>query len=74
MRRFFHSTLPVMAADVVCIVLSGAAALLLRFDLSIENIPEQFLGDWYRFLPWQIVITLALFLAYLVNGGRRNAE
>ena len=64
MRRFLHNTLPIMAADVVCIVLSGAMALLLRFDLSINNIPEQFLNDWYRFLPWQIVITLALFLAF----------
>ena len=63
MRRFLHSTLPIMAADVICIILSGAAAFLLRFELSIENIPQYYFDAWYNFLPWQIVITLTLFAA-----------
>lgn len=64
MRRFFHSTLPIMAADVLCIVFAGAAALLLRFDLEIDNIPKNYINGWYSFLIWQIIITLGLFLVF----------
>lgn len=47
--------------DVLCIIISGGLALMVRFDFSYEAIPERFLEAWVRFLPLQIGITILVF-------------
>lgn len=61
MRKSLRNTMIIMIVDALCIMIAGATALLLRFDLDIENTPAVFLETWYRSLPWQILITLCLF-------------
>lgn len=50
--------------DVFCLFCSGAAALWVRFDFSIESIPREFIQLWLEFLPFQIIITVAMFLLF----------
>lgn len=49
--------------DIICLFCSGAAALWVRFDFSFAAMPRDYIRLWLEFLPFQIVITLALFLA-----------
>jgi FlaA1/EpsC-like NDP-sugar epimerase len=51
-----------MLVDVLCMFLAGGLALLVRFDFSYETIPEIYLNAWFRYLPLQIFITLAIFI------------
>lgn len=50
--------------DVLCLFFSGGAALWVRFDFSFEAIPREYVRIWLEFLPFQIVITLALFFVF----------
>ena len=54
-------TISIMIFDALCIVAAGGLALLVRFDFSFAGIEETYLNSWYRFLPLQIAITLAIF-------------
>ena len=58
---FTGKTLFIMLVDVLCAVIAGGLALLVRFDFSYEAIPKEFLNAWYRYLPTQIVLTLVVF-------------
>ena len=49
--------------DSICLILSGAAALWVRFDFAFQAIPRTYIDLWREFLPAQIVITLAVFWA-----------
>ena len=55
-------TLIFVLLDAILITVSGALALMVRFDFSFVEIPKEYLGAWYDFLPMQIVITVALFV------------
>ena len=59
---FTKKTLLIMLVDVLCMFLAGGLALLVRFDFSYETIPEIYLNAWFRYLPLQIFITLAIFI------------
>lgn len=50
-----------MVMDALLVILAGGLALLLRFDFSIEAIPENFAENWLCFLPLHILVTLAVF-------------
>ena len=54
-------TLVILLADALCVTCAGGLALLVRFD-SFGRIPNQYLQPWYRFLPLQIIVTLAVFI------------
>ena len=49
--------------DSICLILSGAAALWVRFDFAFQAIPRTYIDLWREFLPAHIVITLAVFWA-----------
>lgn len=51
----------IVIIDALCIFFAGGLALLARFDFSYTSIPEEYLTLWYRFLPLQIGLTVALF-------------
>lgn len=50
-----------MVLDAVGVLLSGALALLMRFDLSFNNIPARYIEAFFNLLPWEILITWAVF-------------
>lgn len=50
--------------DVICLLCSGAAALWIRFDFAVGEIPRNYIYLWLKFLPVQIVVTLILFVAF----------
>lgn len=47
--------------DSICMILSGAAALWVRFDFAFQSIPRGYIDLWLKFLPIQIGITLVVF-------------
>ncbi len=56
----------IMLVDALCITLSGALSLMVRFDFSFDAIPKEYLLPWFHYLPLQIGITLFLFLLLLM--------
>lgn len=52
----------VVLVDILCIFLAGGLALLARFDFSYAAIPQEHLTIWYRYLPVQIGVTVAIFI------------
>ncbi len=59
---FTKKTLLIMLVDVLCMFLAGGLALLVRFDFSYAAIEERYINAWFRYLPLQIFITLAIFI------------
>lgn len=53
-----------MALDVCSILSAAILALLLRFDFSLSKVEPQYLNTMWRFLPYNIVITLLLFAIF----------
>lgn len=56
-------TLLLALADMLCVILAGGLALLVRFDFSYQSIEPEHLQTWYQFLPLQCVATLIIFIA-----------
>lgn len=50
-----------MALDAIGVLLSGALALLMRFDLSFNVIPVVYGEAFFRLLPWEILTTWVVF-------------
>lgn len=50
-----------IAIDVLFLIVAGGLALLARFDFSIREIPQQYRTAWQHFLPFQAVLTVAVF-------------
>ncbi|MBQ5760729.1 MAG: polysaccharide biosynthesis protein, partial [Clostridia bacterium] len=53
----------ILLLDCLAITLAGGAALLVRFDFSFDAVPRDFSDIWWRFLPLQLAITIAVFFA-----------
>ena len=47
--------------DILILAFAEMAALLLRYDFDMGNIPSEFFGNLFKFLPILIVITVAVF-------------
>ncbi len=56
-----NEILLIAVLDCLMMVCSGVVAMLARFDFSFAAIPEWVIEGWLRFLPVQIVITIAFF-------------
>ena len=56
-----RSTLVVMLADMISIIIAGGFALLVRFEFSFAKIPTEHLNAFLRILPWQILLTVVIF-------------
>lgn len=65
MKKYIKTAL-VLFCDIVIIAFSAYAALLLRFDLSIENIDQYYNGYLEKlisYLPYNVIITIIVFIA-----------
>ena len=64
MAKKYTNTLIVILLDSMAIVFSGLAALLIRFDISFSEIDGRYLEMWLDFLPFKILLTVAVFAAF----------
>ena len=57
----WKGTFLLVCADILVTFLSGGLAILARFEMRFNSIPDIYLSEWYRFIPVQIVIVVAVF-------------
>ena len=60
-EKISKQVVALMLLDALLVTIAGAAALLVRFEFSIGEIPEQYATNWLNFLPFHILITVAVF-------------
>ena len=60
-KKLVPAQLLLMLLDCVTVTAAGGLALLTRFDFSFAQVPAEFLEPWFRMLPAQLLITLAVF-------------
>ena len=60
-EKVSSQVLALMVLDALLVTLEGGVSLLLRFDFSIEAVPENFATNWLNFLPAHILATLSVF-------------
>ncbi len=53
-----------MAADIITICLASLFGLLVRFDLNINNIPQEYASAAGKYLPFYIAATLVIFFFF----------
>ncbi len=68
-RRVFNSQLlyrrtSLIIYDVAAVLLSSFLAIAMRYEFSLESIPEYFLQTIIRFLPINVVITILVFYIF----------
>ena len=61
LQKSGFKTLILMILDGIITVLVSAAALWIRFDFRPSSIPKIYLGEWLRFLPLMVLITVAMY-------------
>ena len=54
-------TVLLILLDAIFIILAGGLALLVRFDFDFDQVPANYLEPWFRALPFEILITAAVF-------------
>ena len=54
-------TLLLILLDAVLVIMAGGLALLVRFDFDFGQVPARYLEPWFRALPFQILVTTAVF-------------
>ena len=55
-------TLILVFVDMLCIILAGGLAFMVRFEFSFQSISTEILDPWYQFLPLQCIVTLVIFI------------
>ena len=61
--------------DALLIISAGGIALLARFDFSFKAIPSQFIETWWKYMPLQLVLTIAIFwLCHMYHYIWRNVS
>ncbi|MBQ6364204.1 MAG: polysaccharide biosynthesis protein [Lachnospiraceae bacterium] len=59
-KKFYRRT-ALIIYDILSVILASALAILVRYELQIDNIPEYFLMPIIRSLPLIIAVTLVIF-------------
>ena len=59
-KKFYRRT-ALIIYDILSVILASALAILVRYELQIDNIPEYFLLPIIRSLPLIIAVTLVIF-------------
>ena len=63
-RKIDPRALFIMLLDALCVAIAVGLALWARFDFSVGQVPQQFVKAWLRCLPTDIILTVAIFLAF----------
>lgn len=59
--KITKQVMAVVILDILLLIAAGGLALLVRFDFSLSEIPEQYRTAWLQFMPIQIVLTVSVF-------------
>ena len=62
--KLFYRRTCLIIYDIISILVSSFLAILIRYDLDIDTIPEYFLQTVVRFLPFNIILTLVVFYLF----------
>lgn len=60
-RQLFIRRIFLMCYDMVAVFAASMSALLLRFDFHMDNIPDEYINEVWKALPYMLVIMLAVF-------------
>ena len=63
-HKFDLRALFIMLVDALCVAIAVGLALWARFDFSVAKVEQQYIDAWLHNLPWDIVLTLAIFLIF----------
>ena len=59
--KIFYRRTALIIYDIISVIAASYLALLLRYDLNMEEIPSHFVEPIERFLPLNILLTLLIF-------------
>lgn len=59
--KLFYRRTCLIIYDIISVVLAGYVAILWRYDFHLDEIPRHFMQPIERFLPINILLTLAIF-------------
>ncbi|MDE7277242.1 MAG: polysaccharide biosynthesis protein, partial [Lachnospiraceae bacterium] len=59
--KLFYRRTALIIYDIISIILASYLGILIRYDGKIALIPEHFMQPIERFLPLNILLTLAIF-------------
>ena len=62
--QLFYRRTALIIYDVISVVAASFLAILIRYDMHIEQIPDQFLLPIRNFLPVNIILTLGIFYLF----------
>ena len=57
----WHSSFFLACVDIIITVFAGGLAMLVRFEFGFDNVPEDILSEWYRFIPIELIVTVVMF-------------
>ena len=60
-KQLFIRRIFLMCYDMLAVFAASMLALLLRFDFHMENIPDEYINEVWKALPYMLVIMLAVF-------------
>ena len=63
-RKIDPKVIFIMLIDALCVAIAVGLALWLRFDLSIDMVPKEYVDAWLRGLAPDIILTIAIFLVF----------
>lgn len=62
--KLFYRRISLIIYDIAAILLSSFLAIAMRYEFSLDSIPEYFLQTIIRFLPFNVVITIIIFYLF----------
>ena len=62
--KIFYRRTCLIIYDIISIILASYLALLLRYELTMDAIPSHFMRPVERFMPINIIVTLAIFYIF----------
>lgn len=60
-KQLFIRRIFLMCYDMLAVFAASMLALLLRFDFHMDNIPDEYINEVWKALPYMLVIMLAVF-------------
>ncbi len=68
LERGIHSKVLIAFLDALIVMFSGALGILFRFEFKFDAIPGEIGRMWFRYLPYQIIIAIAMFSILRMYG------
>ncbi len=59
--KLFYRRASLIVYDIAAVLLTSFLAIALRYEFALDEIPDYFLGTIIRFLPFNVILTIAVF-------------